>query len=199
MADHIRPDAHASRQDDNLSMFDSDPRLAERKVRRTDLNPYQTKIVTQGFVLLASVVVFGSVADEANYTEECGGLCVYGLIVGLFSAVFLAIVLFLNYLSKQGSLSRSGRFSHRFEMQLMMFLVVWWTAGVGGVASAEKITTGVGVVFAWLAFLGSIFATFKAFQTRKEEDERWAAYGYESPVSDEEENVHLAENVEVEN
>jgi len=105
---------------------------------------------------------------------------------------FLTLVLLLNYLSVNGSLSRRGWFSHRSEMKLMLILTLWWTAGIGGVSCVDgnvndSVSTGVGIVASWLAFFGSIFGTYKAYHALKEDEEYLDISGYESPLSDEEE------------
>lgn len=66
-------------------------------------------------------------------------------------------------------MSRTGCFSHGLEVQLVSVGVIMWVplvATVSSVGNAPMIT----VWFAWLGFFSTIYASFLAYHSFKEQD-----------------------------
>eukprot|EP00171_Calliarthron_tuberculosum_P007310 IDg7310t1 len=133
------------------------------------ISVYAQKLTSLAFVTLCSTVVAGHEANFASAFGNCKSSCQLHITLGVFSFVFSLSLLFANRLAEGRTISREGWFSHRHEMYLIGVLIVVWLIGVGSVSSQDR---GEELVrwFAWLAFFGSMYATFKAYHSSKEED-----------------------------
>eukprot|EP00184_Porphyridium_aerugineum_P000137 CAMPEP_0184693072 /NCGR_PEP_ID=MMETSP0313-20130426/1370_1 /TAXON_ID=2792 /ORGANISM="Porphyridium aerugineum, Strain SAG 1380-2" /LENGTH=194 /DNA_ID=CAMNT_0027151033 /DNA_START=136 /DNA_END=720 /DNA_ORIENTATION=- len=143
----------------------------EGKARTGDLSPYAQKIVAEAFVWLCSLIVWGAAADECTQLGGCDGFAGWQVACGILSWLFMSFILFMNYVCESGKSSRYGWFSHRFEMQMLIFPCLLWVPGVATTSSRNSEASGVAVFFAWLAFLGSFWSVLKAYFSFREEDE----------------------------
>ena len=130
------------------------------------------KLTALAFVWLCSIVSWGHAANIASVIGKCTARCGFQVTIGVVSWVYTSVLLVLNYLTESDRLSRTGCFSHGMEVQLMAALIILWIPGVGAasVADLESPSSVVSIWFAWLAFFGSIFTTYKAYHSFKEED-----------------------------
>lgn len=195
--------------------------------RSGEVSTFAQRLFGECFVLLASMVVFGSTLNLVAAGTKCGGLCGYAIATGIISALVILLLMFGHYLTWSSKMDRSNWFNSNAEKNAMAFLVVWWAAGVGGLSavvtkepplsqneisaifdvlnltqpnstipnftdlanalsSGSNISgaagidllrtpvpirhaSGIGIFFGWLAFFGSIYTTFKAYHSSKEE------------------------------
>lgn len=79
------------------------------------------------------------------------------------------MLLVANYFAEGRRNWREGWFTHGREFYLIGLLVVVWLPGVATVSSHEG-GDNLQRWFTWLAFFGSIYASFKAYHSYKEED-----------------------------
>lgn len=130
---------------------------------------YAQKLSAQAFVWLCGIVVWGNVVNKASIIKECGVSCAFQITFALLTWIIASIILGLNYLAESSLSWRTGCFSHGVEAQLTAVLVILWipvVATVSSIGAAPRVATW----FAWLGFLGSMYATFKAYHSFKEED-----------------------------
>jgi hypothetical protein len=120
-------------------------------------------------VSLCSLVVWGHTANIGGAVRSCGGDCRFHIVVGVVAWLYTSMLLLFNYMCERGSMARTGFFSHGLEVQLIAILVIVWIPLVGSVSSVGSAPT-LTVWFAWLGFFGSLYATFKAYHSFKEED-----------------------------
>lgn len=137
--------------------------------RSGQVSVYAQKLTALAFVWLCAIVVWGHVTNFAHASGSCAGNCSLQIAIGVIAWVYTSILLVLNYLTESGSMSRTGMFSHGLEVQLIAGLVLIWTPAVGSVSTVGN-ASPVTVWFAWLGFFGSIYATYKAYHSFKEED-----------------------------
>lgn len=130
---------------------------------------YSTKLTALAFVWLCSLIVWANITNFGVATEECNLRCIVVIAVGVFVWFYSSLLLSLNWLAESDRLSRNGFFSHGLEVWWIGFLVVFW---VPIIITASKYPPQKGVVvwFSWLGFFASIYATFKAYHSFKEED-----------------------------
>lgn len=133
------------------------------------ISVYAQKLTSLAFVTLCSVVFLGHVGNRAAAYGACHGLCRWHLSLGVLTALYSAMLLIANQLAESRRLSRDGWFSHGREVHLVAFLFVMWIFGVITVSTYEG---GDALMrwFAWGAFFGSAYATFKSYHSFKEED-----------------------------
>ncbi len=133
------------------------------------ISVYAQKLTSIAFVVLCSTVVFGHESNLAFARNYCSGLCRWHIALGIGSFFYSLVLLVLNHLAEGGRISRDGCFTHGREVHLILVLVLSWTFGVITVSTYQG---GDGIVmwFTWLAFFGSIYSTFKAYHSFKEED-----------------------------
>ncbi|KAA8495312.1 hypothetical protein FVE85_1467 [Porphyridium purpureum] len=143
-----------------------------------DLSPYAQKIISESFVWLASLIVWGSGCDFATKYNRgtpvdgtCNGICVWQIICGLMSWLFMTFILVMNFMCETGRASRYGWFSHKFEMQLLFVPCLIWIPGVAAISARDSPAVGSAVFFSWMCFAGSFYAATKAYRSFREEDE----------------------------
>ncbi len=134
------------------------------------ISVYAQKLTSLAFVVLCSVVFFGHEANRAGALKQCSHMCRWHIALGLFTFIYSAILLLANHLAEGRRISRDGWFTHGREVHLIALLFVLWTLGVITVSTKDG-GDGVTLWFAWLAFFGSAYATFKAYHSFKEEDQ----------------------------
>jgi len=134
------------------------------------ISVYVQKLTSLAFVTLCSVVFFGHQANLSAVTGECAEMCRWHISLGVFAAVYGLLLLTANYMGEKQQISRDGWFTHGREVHLIAILVLIWTLGVVTVSTRNKGTDGLMTCFAWMAFFGSLFATFKAYHSFKEMD-----------------------------
>lgn len=179
--------------------------------RSGEFSTFAQKLFGEIFVLFASLVVFGSTLNVVAVQKECGKLCSYAIAVAVISVLTILVLMFGHYVTWSSKMDRNSWFNSNAEKNAMIFLVLWWAAGVGGLSAVvtepcplppniitalnitevnSTVTTeimqllcqdvtnsrklvqhasGIGVFFGWLAFFGSIYTTFKAYHSSKEE------------------------------
>lgn len=133
------------------------------------ISVYAQKLTAVAFVALCALVVWGHTANIGAARRNCGSSCRFQIIFGVVIWLFASILLLFNYLCERGSMARTGFFSHGLEAQLIALLVILWIPLVASCSSVGK-APSLTIWFAWLGFLGSIYATFKAYHSFKEED-----------------------------
>lgn len=167
--------------------------------RSGELSPFAQKLAAEAFLLLCSIVVFGSVANYAdsagNKQNDCSHLCKFHIGHGAISCILclIAIVpqvlMFFNYLDNPWA-------SPRMERHLMMLLTFWWVFGVACLSAYENGKTDtllgvaclpnnkvrgalslgnghapyIAVFFGWLAFFATILGAYKAYHAEREEE-----------------------------
>mmetsp|Transcript_10706 Transcript_10706/g.22754 ORF Transcript_10706/g.22754 Transcript_10706/m.22754 type:complete len:179 (-) Transcript_10706:574-1110(-) len=139
---------------------------------RSRISPYAMKLVVQVTMWMSSIIVFGSTAELSSNRGTCNAACGYAVAVGVISFLHLTLLLLCNFLTEINRLSRQTWFSHQFETFNMYLLVFWWTPGVANIASVRSQTPGPGQVFGFVAFFGSMYGSFKAYHSHKEEQYR---------------------------
>lgn len=137
--------------------------------RTGHVSVYAKKLTALAFVALCAAVVWGHVANIGAAKRDCGSSCRFQIIFGVIIWLFASILLLFNYFCERGTMARTGFFSHGLEAQLIAVLVILWIPLVASVSAVGK-ATALTVWFAWLGFFGSIYATFKAYHSFKEED-----------------------------
>uniref|UniRef100_A0A7S0ZEG6 MARVEL domain-containing protein n=1 Tax=Timspurckia oligopyrenoides TaxID=708627 RepID=A0A7S0ZEG6_9RHOD len=149
-------------------------RIVDGKVedQRERTGPYAIKLMVQVTMWIASIIVFGS-TSQAN-GNGCSTQCAYAITTGLLSFIFLSFLLIFNFLAEINRLSRQVWFTYQFEAFCMYLLILWWIPGVANIASVRSATPGNGEVFAFVAFFGSIYGSFKAYHTYVEDNYRRA-------------------------
>lgn len=130
---------------------------------------YAQKLTAQAFVWLCCIVVWGNVANDATIRGKCSTHCGFQIAFAVLAWLCASIILILNYLAESSSLSRHGCFSHGVEAQLTALLMVLWVPGVAS-ASSYRAAPIIATWFSWLGFFGSVYATYKAYHSFKEED-----------------------------
>lgn len=156
-----------------------------RRSKLGQLSPYSEKLLLEAWVLLFSVVTFGTTSNTARELDICGGLCAWTIVTGVVSFVIVAVVLVLNMLCAKGIVSRYGFFSHQFEFFALIGLSIWWIPGVGTASAVRNLATqgvtgAVSKAVAWLSFTCSVLAAYKAYHSYKEQDEPdRVPYGYD--------------------
>lgn len=163
----------------------NDLELAEQRTpflsgppRSGELTPFAEKIAAQAFVWLASIVVFGSTANFASTIDVCESLCRFGIATGVVSFLFTSGMLLAHYLTWSNKIDKGTWFSSGAETKYMYFLLLWWTIGVAclsslvdfkGTGIPARHTSGLAIMFGWLAFFASIYGAYKAYHSEKEE------------------------------
>lgn len=137
--------------------------------RSGSFSVYAQKLTALVFIWLCAIVVWGNVANAANIRNTCNSRCAVQLAFGVLTWLYVSVLLLLNFLAERQSLSRHGCFSHGLEVQWIAVLVLTW---IPVIASASSIDAAplVATWFAWLGFIGSFYATYKAYHSFKEED-----------------------------
>lgn len=149
--------------------------------RSGELSPFAAKLGAEVFVCLCSVVVFGATANFGNNSlAGCTSLCGFAIATGVISFIISLVILLGQALSMSNRVDKAGMFSATAERNGMFFLVAWWAIGVAFLSSLEpnkldshepvQHSSGVGIMFGWLAFFGSIYAAFKALHAEREEE-----------------------------
>lgn len=133
------------------------------------ISVYAQKLTSLAFVTLCSTVVAGHEGNYASAFGKCPRLCRWHITLGVFSLVYSLSLLLANHLAEGRRISREGWFTHGREVHLIGILAVFWLFGACTVSTHNG---GDQIVrwFTWLAFFGSIYATFKAYHSFKEED-----------------------------
>jgi hypothetical protein len=137
--------------------------------RSGHVSVYAQKLTALAFVSLCAVVVWGHTANIGAAGKSCGSSCRFQIVVGVVVWLYSTILLLFNYMCERGSMMRTGFFSHGLEVQLIAILAVVWIPLVGSVSAVNKAPL-LTVWFAWLGFFGTMYATFKAYHSFKEED-----------------------------
>ncbi|OSX75141.1 hypothetical protein BU14_0254s0021 [Porphyra umbilicalis] len=160
------------------------------------LTPYADLVLVELFLTVASIIVFGATLDQANRQDTCSGSCVYPIVAVVFFSVVVGCLFgrhALMAVSPSGRLQagRPGmRTSPRLwtfwaEQKLLLALLVWWTPALallstvraapgggrdpdGGLATVEA-TSGSGLVFGWLMFLGCVRGVYCAWRVMAEQ------------------------------
>lgn len=137
--------------------------------RSGSFSVYSQKLTALAFVWLCSIVVWGNVANVASVLGNCTNRC--GVQIGFAVLVWLyvSVLLVCNYLTESELLSRHGCFSHGAEVQGISAMVILWIPVLVSI-SAVNAAPIVATWFAWGGFLGSFYATYKAYHSFKEED-----------------------------
>jgi hypothetical protein len=143
--------------------------------RSGHVSVYAQKLTGLAFVWLCSIVVWGHTANIGSALRKCGNSCRFQIVMGVVTWLFSSVLLLFNYLCERGSMARTGFFSHGLEVQLIAVLALLWIPLVGAVSAVKKGTSGFStptltVWFAWLGFFASLYGTFKAYHSFKEED-----------------------------
>lgn len=130
---------------------------------------YAYKICAQSFVWLCSIVVWGSVVNVFAILKKCNTNCIFQLAFSFIAWIAVSSILVLNLLAENSSRWRNSCFSHGVEAQLTAVLIILWIPVVS-TASSPDFPYPVTTWFAWLGFFGSIYATYKAYHSFKEQD-----------------------------
>lgn len=141
--------------------------------RSGEFSPYAQKLGTQAFVWLCSIVVFGSAANFNFEVEgKCLGLCRFSIAAGAVSFSCLTLLLIGHILVGTRKLDRSSWLSSDTEKRFMTILAFWWaiaSATASAISNKEPYRPTLPFVFSWLAFFGSMVASYKAYHASKEE------------------------------
>mmetsp|Transcript_6717 Transcript_6717/g.12002 ORF Transcript_6717/g.12002 Transcript_6717/m.12002 type:complete len:192 (-) Transcript_6717:1382-1957(-) len=137
------------------------PSLLTTTLRAGVLTAYARKIAAELVVGFSSLVSFASLADSINTLNIYSASTWYSLVVGIVSFLYIIFLLTMGYCTE--TTRDSSWFSPRFEMQLLLFLVIWWIPGLGFICNVRTVQSGVGIVFSWIAFVASIYGTYQAF------------------------------------
>jgi hypothetical protein len=143
--------------------------------RSGHVSVYAQKLIVLAFVWLSSLVVWGHTANVSSASRKCGSTCRFQIVMGVVLWLFSSVLLLFNYLCERGSMARTGFFSHGLEVQLIAVLALLWIPLVGAVSAVQKGSSAFSapvltIWFGWLGFFASLFATFKAYHSFKEED-----------------------------
>lgn len=148
--------------------------------RSGELSPYACKVAAEFFIWLASIIVFGSTIDFVNRAglPSCTPLCRFGIATAVVSFIISTSILMGQCLAWTGRVERTGWFSEPSEKKSLVFLAMWWTIGAAFLSALEPSpfdsrvpvphSSGIGILFAWLALFASIFGAYKAYHTEKE-------------------------------
>lgn len=133
---------------------------------------YAQKLSAQAFVWLCFSVVWGNVANYAGARDSCNSNCGVQIAFAVIGWFCVSFILVLNCFAEKESHWRDGCFSHALEAQFTALLVLLWIPIVATASTVgdELGTPIVATWFSWLGFLGSFYATFKAYHSFKEED-----------------------------
>lgn len=170
--------------DDDLEMSDEHAAFLSDPPRSGQLSLFAQKLATQCFIWLASVVVFGSTADFAT-GSTCNLLCILSISVGVCSFLLCTLILVGQIFVWIGWIEASTFLSPSAEKHYMSSLTFLWVFGVSFLSAhrgtrspfpgneteliAVAHTTGLAIIFGWLAFFAAIFGTYKAYHAQKEE------------------------------
>lgn len=130
---------------------------------------YSTKLTALSFVWLSSLVTWANIANYGAVLTRCDLRCIVVIAVGVFVWFYSSLLLSLNWLAESDRLSRNGFFSHGLEVMWISFLVLFWIPIII-TTSKHPLLPAVVVWFSWAGFFASIYATFKAYHSFKEED-----------------------------
>lgn len=173
--------------DDALEMGDENAAFLSGPPRSGQLSLFAQKLITQCFIWLASAVVLGSTADFARDAPDsnCNILCILSILVGVFSFFFCTLILVGHILVWSGKIDNSKWFSPgaSTEKHFMSFLTFLWVFGVSFLSAHKDVvpvegtngeeenphTTGLAIIFGWLALFAAIIGTYKAYHAQKEE------------------------------
>lgn len=148
--------------------------------RSGELSPFAQKVAAEVFVWIASIVVFGATIDfplrnDLNRTP----LNNFAIATSVISFIISSSIVAGQCLALTDRVGRSGWFSDASEKKSMMFLAFWWTIGAACLSALEPHpilktlpvphTSGIGIMFGWLALFASIFGAYKAYHAEKEE------------------------------
>lgn len=101
-----------------------------------------------------------------------------GIATGVLSFLATTVILVGHYLTWSSKVDKSSWFSAAAEKRYMFGLALWWTVGVSCLSAFGKVdeflfpewhTSGLAIIFGWLAFFGSIYGTYKAYHSQREE------------------------------
>lgn len=137
--------------------------------RSGHISVYARKLTALAFVALCALVVWGHSANIGAANRECSSSCVFQIAFAVVIWLYVSVLMLFNYLCENGSMARTGFFSHGLEVQLVAVAVVLWVPVVATVSAVGKAPT-LSVWFAWLGFFGTMYATFLAYHSFKEED-----------------------------
>lgn len=148
--------------------------------RSGELSLFAQKLAAEAFVCLCSVVVFGSTANFSRIPGiTCTPLCRFGIATGVVSFFISAIILVGQYLAWINRVEKTGWFSANAEKKGMIFLSIWWIIGAACLSALEPQgdtnipvghSSGIGIMFGWLALFGSIVGAYKSYHSQKEEE-----------------------------
>lgn len=131
---------------------------------------YAQKLTAFAFVWLCGIVVWGNSANAASVIKNCGVGCGFRISFAVFAWVYVSCLLLLNYFTENGTLDRTGCFSHGTEAQASAVLVLLFIPVVAASSTVKSDAPLVSTWFAWLGLFGSIYVTYKAYHSFKEED-----------------------------
>lgn len=137
--------------------------------RSGHLSVASKKLTVLAFVALCALVVWGHTSNIAAANRSCSPTCVFQVIFGVLVFAWSCVLLLCNHLASNGTISRTGCFSHGLEVQLVGLSIIFWVplvATVSAVGQAPALT----ITFVWLGFFGAMYATFLAYHSFKEQD-----------------------------
>lgn len=136
--------------------------------RSGSFSVYAQKLTALAFVWLCCIVVWGNVANLATARGICILRCRLQITFSVITWIYSSFLLVLNYLTEASTLSRTGCFSHGLEAQFTAFMIILWIPVLATTSSNNY--ENVATWFSWLGFFGSIYASYKAYHSFKEED-----------------------------
>lgn len=143
--------------------------------RSGSFSVYSQKLTALAFIWLCAIVVWGNVANFAAVIDKCERRCAVQIGFAFFAWVYTSALLLFNYLTEKNVLSRDGFFSHGLEVQWIGSLAVLWVPVVVSTSTIAGKNSVIGapflaIWFSWGGFFGTLYATYKAYHSFKEED-----------------------------
>ena len=176
MATHEHEELMSNGNDGGNLIDDAPPRYFSHPPKSGGFSPSAQKVGAELVIWIASLVVIGSLADDASNTEgrRCYSLCVSSIVFAAFSFLILSALLIMHLMTFVGKVKKFGSGG---EVYILVIPLLFWIPGVATLSAIHRPQGGPGIVeapgvaqfFGWLAFFLCIFAAIKAYQAGHEE------------------------------
>mmetsp|Transcript_10631 Transcript_10631/g.32546 ORF Transcript_10631/g.32546 Transcript_10631/m.32546 type:complete len:179 (+) Transcript_10631:82-618(+) len=138
-----------------------------------ELSPHSQKGIVQSFLLIATIVIWGSQLDAllTSETAECNGLCIVNFVLAGICTFLLLFTL--------GNVWRFGFWKTGFTQVrkeiLLMFILLLLSCAITGIMNESQTlpVTTTGLTFSWLLLFGSFYAMIKVYHAVKEEEAQY--------------------------
>lgn len=174
--------------------------MLSQSSRNSHLTPYAHMVLSECFLLIASLVVFGGTWDLSGTTGVCKPECVYGIISSVGAAIITGVMVMVHIAVALAWMG-SRPISLKTESSFLTLLLVFWIPTVSSLSAVRGVitvpesfprpvvlpTSGSGLFFSWLYAFVCVYANWQAYRASKEEAAMEAAKARADMVPEDEE------------